>query len=113
MYGDGSQSRDFTFVDDVVDANLAAARAPAPASGRVFNIACGKAHTLLELLEVLGRLMDITPAPVFLDRRPGDICTAWPMSDAARDVLGFQANVEFADGLGRTVAWSGPPPGPS
>ncbi len=112
VHGDGTQSRDFTFVDDVVEANLAAAAAPAGASGRVFNIACGKAHSLRELLEVLGQLMAVTPAPVFLAPRPGDILHSLADVDAARDVLGFQTQVGFAEGLGRTVDWSRASTGP-
>ncbi len=63
VHGDGRQSRDFTFVDDVIEANLAAAGAPADvAVGRVLNIACGGSHSLLELLDVLGREIGVSVA---------------------------------------------------
>ena len=107
VHGDGHQSRDFTFVDDVVDANLAAAGAPAEACGRVFNVACGRAHTLLELLETLGRLMAVNAAPVYEQRRAGDVLHSLADVRAARDVLGFEAKVTFEEGLRRTVALFG------
>ncbi len=107
LYGDGRQTRDFTFVDDVVDANLAAARAPAEACGRVFNVACGRAHSLLELLEVLGSLMAVNAVPVHQQRRGGDVLHSLADVSAARDVLGFEAKVGFEEGLQRTVALFG------
>jgi UDP-glucose 4-epimerase len=106
VHGDGQQSRDFTFVDDVVEANLAAAQAPAPAAaGGVFNIACGGSHSLLELLDVLGREMGVSMAPVHTEPRPGDIRASQADVTAARQVLGFEAKVSFEEGLRRTVGW--------
>ncbi len=110
LHGDGHQSRDFTFVDDVVEANLAAARAPsAAAAGGVFNIACGGSHSLLELLDVLGREMGVNVPPVHTEPRPGDITASQADVTAARQVLGFEAKVSFEEGLRRTVAWFGEP----
>jgi UDP-glucose 4-epimerase len=106
VHGDGSQTRDFTFVDDVVEANLAAARAPADAAaGRVFNIARGERHSLLELLDVLGRVIGKGLAPVHSEAREGDVRASQADVSAAREVLGFGANVSFEEGLRRTVAW--------
>ncbi len=106
IHGDGQQSRDFTFVDDVVEANLAAARAPAEAAaGGVFNIACGGSHSLLELLEVLGREMGLSATPVHTELRPGDIRASQADVTAARQILGFEAKMSFEEGLRRTVAW--------
>ena len=106
IHGDGQQSRDFTFVDDVVDANLAAARAPAAAAGGgVFNIACGGSHSLLELLDLLGREMGVSETPVHTEPRPGDIRASQADVTAARQVLGFEAKVSFEEGLRRTVTW--------
>jgi UDP-glucose 4-epimerase len=106
IHGDGQQSRDFTFVDDVVQANLAAARAPArAASGGVFNIACGGSHSLLDLLDVLEREMGVSAAPVHTEARPGDIVASQADVTAARRALGFEAKVSFEEGLRRTVSW--------
>jgi nucleoside-diphosphate-sugar epimerase len=106
IHGDGQQSRDFTFVDDVLEANLAAARVPAAAAaGRVFNIACGGSHTLLELLDVLGREIGVNVPPVHTEPRPGDIWASQADVSAARQLLGFESTVSFEEGLHRTVAW--------
>ncbi len=70
VHGDGKQSRDFTFVDDVVQANLAAAHAPAEdVTGKVFNIACGGSHSLIDLLDTLSRLLGVVVAPVHTEGR--------------------------------------------
>jgi UDP-glucose 4-epimerase len=106
VHGDGQQSRDFTFVDDVVEANLAAADAPAEvAAGQVFNIACGGSHSLLELLELLGRIMGTVIEPVHVEARAGDVRASRADISAARQSLGFEAKVPFEVGLGRTVVW--------
>jgi UDP-glucose 4-epimerase len=106
VHGDGQQSRDFTFVEDVVDANLAAASAPAEtASARAFNVACGGSHSLLELLEVLGRIMGRSTEPLFSEPRAGDIRASQADIGAARQALGFEARVSFEEGLRRTVSW--------
>jgi len=88
-----------------VAANLAAAIAPAEAaSGNAYNIACGGEHSLLELLEHLGAILDVHIAPSFADRRAGDVRhSCADVSAAARD-LSWQANVTFRDGLERTIA---------
>jgi len=105
VHGDGKQSRDFTYIDDVVAANLAAGTAPAEAaSGNAYNIACGGEHSLLDLLEHLSAILDVHIEPSFADRRAGDVRhSCADVSAAARD-LGWQANVTFRDGLERTVA---------
>ena len=106
IHGDGEQSRDFTFVEDVVDANLAAASAPAEAaSGRVFNIACGGSHSLLELLDGLSHIIGVNPEPVYVEARAGDIRASQADVAAARQALGFVASVGFEEGLRRTVDW--------
>lgn len=107
VHGDGGQSRDFTFVGDVVEANLAASSAPGQAvAGKVFNIACGRSHSLLELLDVLGRLIGVDADPVHTPSREGDIRHSQADVTAARHVLGFDAKVSLEDGLARTVGWS-------
>lgn len=105
VYGDGLTTRDFTFVSDVVAANLAAAEAPASVSGNVYNIAPGSSSTLLELLEILGRLVGHEPDPVFRDHRPGDVPRACADASAAARDLGWSPQVSFADGLARYMDW--------
>ena len=108
VHGDGLQTRDFTFVGDVVRANVAAATADAGAvSGKAYNVAGGNEHTLLELLELTGRLLGIEPARVHVEPRPGDVRhTCADVALAARD-LGFRARVGLEEGLRATLAWFG------
>jgi len=105
VYGDGLQSRDFTFVDNVVDANLLACSAPAEAAGQVYNIACGERLTLLDLLGELGGILDKRPQPIFDPPRPGDVKHSLADISRAKKYLGFGPKVSFAEGLRRTVAW--------
>jgi UDP-glucose 4-epimerase len=103
VYGDGRQSRDFTYIDDVVSANLAAARAPASVcSGHVYNIAGGAAYSLLELLEMLGAVIGVEPRPEFTRSRPGDVRHTRADIGAAQRNLGHAPRVTFAEGLRRT-----------
>jgi len=106
VHGDGTQSRDFTFIADVIRALLAAASAPAEAcTGKAYNIACNAEYSLLDLLDVLGRLLEVDLEPTFTDPRPGDIHHSRAAVEAAARDLGFRAEVQFEDGLGRTVEW--------
>lgn len=105
VYGDGGQSRDFTYIGDVVNALLAAATAPAAAcSGKAYNIAGGHRSSLLDLLDVLGRILDVKPDADFAPPRPGDVRHSEADISAARNDLGFDPQVGFEDGLRRTVA---------
>lgn len=104
IYGDGRQSRDFTYVDNVVAANLLALTAKG-LRGQAVNVATGRAVTLRELLAALGRL---TGQRARAERRPvraGDIRHSRADVRAARRLLGFEPQVGFEDGLARTVAW--------
>ncbi|MGZ6954722.1 MAG: NAD-dependent epimerase/dehydratase family protein [Acidimicrobiia bacterium] len=106
VHGDGTQSRDFTFVSDVVAANLAAAAAPAgEASGQAFNVAPGAGTSLLELLDALGACIGVTPDPVFVHPRPGDVKLSCADASRAREVLGWAPTVTVADGIARYVEW--------
>jgi UDP-glucose 4-epimerase len=105
VHGDGRQSRDFTFISDVVAANLAAANAPSDAAGRAYNIAGGDEHSLLDLLEILGTVLGVEAEPEHIDPRPGDVRhTCAEVSAAERD-LDWRAEVSFEDGLKRTTEW--------
>lgn len=106
VHGDGRQSRDFTYVADVVAANRAAAAAPAEVcNGKVYNAAGGRDRSLLELLEVLGNILDVHPTPHHSDPRPGDIRNSRADASAIRRDLGLQTEVTFEEGLANTVAW--------
>jgi UDP-glucose 4-epimerase len=106
VHGDGLQSRDFTFISDVVAANLAAAFAPGEScAGNVYNIAGGNASSLLDVLTALGELLGVEPHPRFVDSRPGDVRHSRADPSAAARDLGFHAQVSLADGLRETVDW--------
>jgi UDP-glucose 4-epimerase len=106
VHGDGLQSRDFTYVSDVVAANLAASRAPAAAcSGRVYNVAAGSESSLLDILRALGGLLGTDAPPEFTDPRAGDVRHSRADATAAARDLGFRTAVSLDDGLRRTVDW--------
>lgn len=104
VHGDGRQSRDFTYIDDVVRANLAAAQAPGSiCSGKAYNVAGGASYSLLELLDILGDTLGIKPDPVFHNPRMGDVRHTRADITAARLDLGHTPEVGFSEGLLRTV----------
>jgi UDP-glucose 4-epimerase len=106
VHGDGLQSRDFTYITDVVAANLRAATAPAElCTGKAYNIAGGAAYSLLDLLGILGDILGVTPDPVHTESRAGDVKHTRASIEAARNDLGHVPAVEFHDGLRRTVDW--------
>lgn len=102
IYGDGKQSRDFTYVSNVVQANLAACTAP-KAPGEVINVAAGRSHDLLELLDILKELTGSELEPEFGPMRTGDVRYSLADLSKARDVLGFEIGVNFKEGLQRLV----------
>ena len=104
VYGDGQQSRDFTYVDNVVQANLLACTAP-QASGKVINIATGTRQSLHQLLATLGRILGSKLEALYEPPRPGDILHSLADIQLARDLLGYQPHVMFEEGLRRTVQW--------
>jgi UDP-glucose 4-epimerase len=105
VFGDGLQSRDFTYVSDIVSAVLAAADADSSASGHVFNVAPGRSHTLLDILDALGAAIGVEPDPVFEPSRPGDIQQSRADASAAHAALGWKAEVPLEQGLARYVEW--------
>jgi len=104
VYGDGLQSRDFTYVSNNVEANLLATTAPGIA-GQVFNVACGKRFTLLELIAMLNDILGTHIEPVFAAPRPGDVKHSLADIRHARERMGYTVDVDFETGLERTVAW--------
>jgi UDP-glucose 4-epimerase len=104
IYGDGTQSRDFTYIDNVVEANLRAAQAP-DVSGKVYNAACGSSLDLISLLRALCEELDTEFAPRFEPARVGDVLHSWADVSAAERELGYRPVVSLREGLRRTVAW--------
>ncbi len=104
LNGDGMQSRDFTYIDNVVHGNLLAASAP-DANGQVMNLATGGRVGLLELVDKINALLGTDIAPVFAPARNGDIKHSRAAIDRARDLLDFSPIVSFDDGLARTLAY--------
>ena len=105
IFGDGSTSRDFTYIDNVVHANLLAAHAPAHVSGRVFNVATGQRVTLLEAYEEVKRLTGFTGEVQFQPEREGDIRHSVADIASSRQELGYDVVASFSEGLKKTVAW--------
>ena len=106
IFGDGSQSRDFTFIQNVVQANLLAAFAPAQkVSGKVYNIACGSSYSLLETFRILADIFSFRGEPVFGPLRAGDIQHSLADITRATTDLGYRPSVDFLEGLSRTVEW--------
>ena len=102
IFGDGEQSRDFTFVDDVVDANLLAMDAPGVA-GQVFNVARGERITVNGLLEELQAVTGVRVEPQHAPSRPGEVRHSLADVTRARSVLGWESQVDLREGLLRTV----------
>ena len=104
IYGDGEQSRDFTYIDNVVAANIAASTAP-DAAGEVINIACGERVTINELARRIGALLGKEIAPQYLPARAGDVKHSLADISKARRLLNYADTVNLDTGLRRTVEW--------
>lgn len=106
IYGDGEQSRDFTYVENVVKANLLAAAAPAgKVSGRLINAATGVRFTLNQTFNILRELTGYEGEPAYGESRAGDVRDSLADITLARELLGYQPVVDFREGLRRTVEW--------
>lgn len=106
IFGDGSQSRDFTYIQNVVEANILAAFAPVErVNGQVYNIACGERHSLTETYRILAELLGFEAAPAFAEARAADIQHSLADIARARADLKYNPSVGFIDGLRRTVEW--------
>jgi UDP-glucose 4-epimerase len=104
VFGDGLQSRDFTYVADVVQALTKAATTPA-VSGRTYNVGTGKSTTLLDLMATLNELLGTKVTPEHSAARPGDIRHSRADITAIRRDLGYEPAFSFAEGLRRTLEW--------
>ena len=106
IFGDGEQSRDFTYIDNVVAANLLACRAPADrVAGQVFNVATGRRVTLNETFQLLQKLTGYSGEPMYGPERRGDVKHSLADISRAKTMLGYEPSVDFEEGLRRTVAW--------
>ncbi len=106
IFGDGEQSRDFTYIDNVVDANLLACKAPAEkVAGKVFNAATEQRITLNDTFRLLCELTGYSGTPAYAPDREGDIKHSLADISRAREALGYSPKVDFREGLRRTVEW--------
>lgn len=104
IYGDGEQSRDFTFIDNVVEANLLAARAPKTA-GEVINIACGQVITVNQIIDLINKIVGKQVKPIYTDPRPGDVKHSLADISLAKKLIGYKGEVSFRDGLETAIQW--------
>ena len=105
IYGDGKQTRDFSHVENVIDANLAACVAPREALGETFNIACGGRISLLELVDTINVIVGRKVEPKFTPSRPGDVRDSQADVTKAKRLLGWTPRVDFRKGIEKAVAW--------
>jgi nucleoside-diphosphate-sugar epimerase len=105
IFGDGEQTRDFTYVTDVVQANLKAAGASSSAVGCVFNAACGVQTSVNRLYELVAGILGFTEPPNYAPPRAGDIRRSEADISAARDTLGYEPRVPLEEGLRKTIDW--------
>jgi UDP-glucose 4-epimerase len=104
VFGDGLQSRDFTYIDNVVDANLLAAHAKHTA-GQVLNIACGQAVTVNETIALINELLGKNIKPIYADSRPGDVKHSLADITLAKKLIGYKPTISFKQGLEKSINW--------
>ena len=104
IFGDGEQSRDFTFIQNVVNANLLACEKERP-GGDFFNVACGDRFTLNELYEQLQKIMGVEMPAKYADPRKGDVKHSQAAIGAVEDAIGYRSGIGFQEGLEKTVKW--------
>jgi UDP-N-acetylglucosamine/UDP-N-acetyl-alpha-D-glucosaminouronate 4-epimerase len=105
IYGDGQQTRDFTFVVNVVQANLKACQAGPEACGRAYNVACGKSVSIRKLHDLIAGLLDRRIEPRFLPDRKGDVRSSLADIALARELLGYEPSHSLEQGLREAVEW--------
>lgn len=104
IHGDGKQTRDFTYIDNVVQANLKAATCNG-VGGEVFNIACGKSYSVLDLVKYLNEILNKDIKPYFIAPRPGDTRHTKADTTKMKKILGLNPKIGFAEGLKKTAKW--------
>ncbi|PKO16436.1 LPS biosynthesis protein WbpP [candidate division BRC1 bacterium HGW-BRC1-1] len=104
IFGDGLQTRDFTYVENNVRANVAASEAPGLKS-EVMNVACGTSYSLLDLLTAINEVLGTRVEPTFAPPRAGDVKHSLADISRARAAIGYEVSVNFEEGLRRTIEW--------
>jgi UDP-glucose 4-epimerase len=102
VHGDGLQTRDFTYIDNVVDANFKAAQAPRAPDGLVCNIACGERVSIIDLIDRINSIMGTDIKPEFTENRAGDVKHSLADITVARDTFGYSPSITLEEGLKRT-----------
>ena len=105
IHGDGTQSRDFTYIENVIEANLKACLAPREADGEAFNIACGEREYLSDVYFALTKALGVDIEPVYASERPGDIKHACADITKAKRLLEYHAEWSFERGIYATIEW--------
>jgi UDP-glucose 4-epimerase len=105
IYGDGKQTRDFSHVENIIEANVLACQAPKESLGQAFNIACGGRVSLLDLVETVNKILGKSVPPKFDPPRPGDILHSQADISKAERLLGWKPRVGFREGIEKVVAW--------
>jgi len=106
VYGDGQQSRDFCYIDNVCEANWLAAHAdPAVCNGQAINIACNRRTSLNEILQLLNRLLGTNVKAVYQSPRPGDVIHSQADIRRAKELIGYSPKVFFEEGLTKAIGW--------
>ena len=104
IFGDGSTSRDFCYIQNTINANLLACTAK-DVAGEVFNISCNTGTTLLELVEKINRILGKDILPIHTEERPGDVKHSLADISKAKKMLGYKVEVPFDEGLKKTIKW--------
>jgi nucleoside-diphosphate-sugar epimerase len=105
VFGDGEQTRDFTYVENVVEANLLAMTGLADAAGEAFNVACGERYSLRQLALELSRALNLPLELEYTDPRPGDVRDSYADISKATKLLGYHPNIGFREGIAETARW--------
>lgn len=105
IFGDGLQTRDFCYIDNVIYANILALKAAKDALGKVYNIACGRRINLLQLVEMINRILGKDIKPIFDKPRPGDVKHSLADISLAKEKLNYEVKVDVEEGLKKTIEW--------
>ena len=104
IFGDGLQSRDFSYVDNIVEANIMATEIE-KTNGEVINIACNDSHNLIELVDAINSILLKNIKPTFQNERTGDVKHSYADISLAKNILNYEPKVNFIDGLKKTINW--------